>query len=171
MLLLAVVVAVAVWRTQSAPNVHRSLEQQATAVAALESARARFFLTSALLATPVFAEHPASFRNLYGQAWLETDEAMAEARTEVIVVGELEELAAFDRLAGQMDEVQQQTDVIMASLPAFGRDARIGLALQYLPRLWPVAEATISQLGQLAQEHQTKLAAERGAADRAGDVT
>jgi PAS domain S-box-containing protein len=168
---LAGIAAVAGWRAQDAQERDERLQHTSAAAFALEDARAQTFLAATWVATSAFAEDPAPLHDLYRQAALASRQHLDEARAELIAMGAKEQLAAVEDVGRQMDELEQEVDTLWAFSLAADRDARIETAQREMPRLWPLAMGVIGGLEQLANEHQSELAAERAAADSASATT
>jgi len=171
MLLLAVVAGIAVWRARDDQQRNRSLERRSSVVSALEDARAQLFLGATWVASSAAAEDPALFYDLYRQADEALRKGLAQARAELVAMGEKDELAAVDEAATQIDQLSQELDILWDFSLTADVDARVETAQQEVPRLWPVAMGVMGNLEQLAEEQQAELAAERAAADRAADIT
>jgi diguanylate cyclase (GGDEF)-like protein/PAS domain S-box-containing protein len=170
-LLLAAVVAMAVWRARDDRERHRSLQRRSAVVSALDDARAEWFLGGAWITTSALVEDPAPLLELHRQATLAARENLDRARAGLIALGDSDELAALDEFNQQMDQLAQEVDTLWVSSPATDRNTRIETAQQLMPRLLPAAQTLVTGLEQLANGQQAKLAYERAAADRAADTT
>jgi diguanylate cyclase (GGDEF)-like protein/PAS domain S-box-containing protein len=170
-LLLAAMVAVAVWRAHDDRERHRSLERGSTVVSALEGARAEWLLAGACITASALADDPVPLLELHRQATLAAREDLDRARAGLIALGDKDEVAALDELAQQIDQLAQTLDT--AWVPSLGADwnTRIERARQLLPTLAPLGQTMVTGLEQLTEGQQDKLAAERAAADRAADAT
>jgi diguanylate cyclase (GGDEF)-like protein/PAS domain S-box-containing protein len=163
--------ALAVWRNQDMMERHRSLERRSTVAAALDDARAEWFLGGAWITTSALVEDPAPVLEQYRQATLVAWEDVDRARAELIVLGAKDELATLDGLRQRAEQLTQELDTFWVSSPATDWNTRIGTIQQLMPRVLPAAQTLVAGLEQLAEGQQAKLAAERAAADRAADVT
>jgi diguanylate cyclase (GGDEF)-like protein/PAS domain S-box-containing protein len=170
-LLLAALVAVAVWRDHDMRDLHSSLERRFSVVAALDDARAQWFLGGAWITTSALVDDPAPLLELHRQATLAAREDLDRARAELIALGDKDEVAALDELAQQMDQLAQTLDTVWVPSPATDWNTRMERAQQLLPILEPVGQTMVTGLEQLAEGQQAKLAAEHTAADRAADAT
>jgi len=170
-LLLAGLVTVGVWRARDDENRHSSLQRRSAVVFALDDARAQSFLAAAWSAAAPLAEDPAAFFTLYQEAAVATREDLAEARSGLVALGAEDELAAVDELRRQQDQLLQELDALWVNSSGTERDARIEVAQEALPRLWPTVEAFVGGLTGLARAQRAELAAGRAAADRAAGVT
>ena len=170
--LLCATATVAVWRAQSDRAVRRSLEDRADVVAALDDARAQFFLNTTLLATAAFSdvEHRPSFIDKYNQNRLVPANRLAEARAGMVALGENDDLASLDQIAASVERLQQETDAINL-VSDVGPDTVMQMAAQYEPALWPSFELILNQVDQLARGQQAKAANVRAAADRSSETT
>jgi diguanylate cyclase (GGDEF)-like protein/PAS domain S-box-containing protein len=171
MLLLAALVAVAVWRARDDREGHSSLERRSTVVTALDDARAEWFLGGAWITTSALVDDPAPLLELHRQATLAAREDLDRARAGLIALGGKDEVAALDELAQQMDHLAQELDTLWVASPATDWNTRMERAQQLVPILAPAGMTMVTGLEQLAQGQQDKLAAERAAADLAADVT
>jgi diguanylate cyclase (GGDEF)-like protein len=169
--LLCVVGVLAAWRTESDREVRSSLEHRSIAVAGQERARAELLSVTSVAAVSVVAEDPAPFLSLYQQQWTSTDEALAQARAELVIIGEPDEVAAFDRAVEQVNKFQRESDSTIAAVLNTGTDSRLAAIRDAQERLQPLGAASIGALEELANEQSNKLAAERAAADRVGDAS
>lgn len=173
--LLCATAAVAAWRAQSDQAVRSSLEDRANVVAALDDARAEFFLNTTLLATTAFAdtEQRPSLLDKYTQNRPVPGNRLSEARAEMAALGETDDIATLDQLAASVEDLQQKTDTAIYLFQ--GSDAApetiVQMASQYEPILWPGFEQILSQVDQLARAQQAKAANVRAAADRSSDTT
>jgi PAS domain S-box-containing protein len=149
------------------------LEDRADIVAALDDARAQFFLNTTLLATAAFSnvDQRSSFRDKYAQNRPVPISRLAEARAEMDALGENDDVAALDEIAASVVELQQQTDAAMDLATDAGPETVLQMAAQYVPSLWPRFELIQTQANQIARVQQTKLADVRAAADRASETT
>ncbi len=170
-LLLAAVVALAVWRAHDDENRHSSLQRRSTVVSALDDARAQSYLAAASAAIAAVADDPSPFYDLYRQVTQATQEDLDQARAVLISLGSKEQLDAVGELNKQRQQLAQEMDTLWVSSLSADRSARVETAQEQLPRLWPLAETFILGLEQLAKGQQAELAAERAAANRAADVT
>jgi diguanylate cyclase (GGDEF)-like protein/PAS domain S-box-containing protein len=170
-LLLAAVVAVAVWRARDDRERHRSLERRFTVVSALEDARAEWFLGGAWIVISAVADDPAPLLELHRQATLAAREDLDRARAGLIALGGRDEVAALDELGQQMDQFARELDTLWVSSLTTDRNTKIETAQQLMPLLLPFGQTLVTGVEQLANGQQTKLAAERAAADRAADTT
>ena len=166
-LLLAVVVAMAVWRASDDEKRHSSLQRRSAVVFALDDARAQSFLAATWSATAPLADDPAVFFTLYQDTARATGEDLAAARSGLVSLGAEDELAAVDELRKQQDQLVEELNTLWVSSVGIDRNARIEAAQQALPRLWPTVEAFVDGVTGLARAQQAELAAERAAADRA----
>jgi len=169
--LLCVVGVLAAWRTESDREVRSSLEHRSIAVAGQERARAELLAVTSVAAVSALAEEPTPFLSLYQQQWTSTDEALAQARAELVIIGEPDEVAAFDRAVEQVNEFQRESDSTIAAVLNTGTDSRLAAIRDAQERLQPLSAAAIGALAELANDQRGKLADERAAADRAGDIT
>jgi diguanylate cyclase (GGDEF)-like protein/PAS domain S-box-containing protein len=169
--LLVALVAVAVWRDHDMRDLHSSLERRFSVVAALDDARAQWFLGGAWITTSALVDDPAPLLELHRQATLAARENLDRARAGLIALGGEDEVAALDRLTQEMDQLAQTLDT--AWVPSLGTDwnTRMERAQQLLPILEPVGQTMVTGLEQLTEGQQAKLEAERAAADRAADTT
>jgi diguanylate cyclase (GGDEF)-like protein/PAS domain S-box-containing protein len=170
-LLLAAVVALAVWRARDDRERHHLLERRSTVASALDDARAEWFLGGAWITTSALVDDPAPLLELHRQATLAARESLDQARAGLIALGGKDEVAALDELAQQMDQLAQTLDTLWVASPATDWNTKMERAQQLLPILAPAGMTMVTGLEQLAQGQQDKLAAERAAADRAADVT
>ena len=169
--LLCVVAALAAWRTQSDRETRSSLEHRAIAVAAIERARAEFFLTSTIASVAVFTDDPAPFKDLYEEQRDSASEALAQARTELAAISETADVSLLDEAAGYADQFREEATASMESMMLADGDSRVAVAQEHQPVLQAKATTVTSNLDQIAATQKAKLAAERAAADRAGDMT
>jgi len=169
--LLCVVGVVAAWRTQGDREARSKLEHRTMAIAGQERVRAELLRATIVAATSAIAEDPTPFLSVNEQQWASTEEALAQARAELIIIGEPDEVAAFDRAVEQIHEYQRETDSAIASMLNTDADTRLAAAREIPPRLQPLGAAAIGALENLANDQRSKLADERAAADRAGDIT
>jgi diguanylate cyclase (GGDEF)-like protein len=163
--LLCVVGVLASWRTQSDRKARSSLEHRSIAVASQERARAELLGVTSVAAVSVVAEDPTSLLSLYQQQWASTDEALAQARAELIVVGDPKEVAAFDKAVEQVNEFQRETDSGITSVLSTDKDGKLAAVQQMQERLQPLGATAVGALEELAHDQRSKLADERAAAD------
>jgi len=164
------VAVVAAWRTQSDRETRSSLEHRAIAVAAIERARAEFFLTSTIASATVFADDPAPFYDLYQEERDSATEALAQARVELAAISETADVSLLDETAGRANQFREEATAIMDSMLLADGDSRVAMAQQHQSTLQPMATTVTSDLDQIAATQKAKLTAERAAADRAGDA-
>lgn len=169
MLLLGGVVAMTIWRAESDQAARRSLEQRSAVAAAVDNARAQALTAGSLLAAAVFTEDPTSPVERARQAQAAAEEALDQARAELIAAGETDELAAFDSLSQQMEQVGEEVEVVVAAAPTTDLSTRIQIGQQYFTQMSEPYDAMLAGLTELAISQQDKLAAERAAADKASD--
>jgi diguanylate cyclase (GGDEF)-like protein len=169
--LLCVVGVVAAWRTHGDREARSKLEHRSMAIASQERARAELLAVTSVAAVSAVAEDPAPFLSLYQQQWASTDEALAQARAELVVVGEPDEVAGFDKAVEQVNEFQREADSGITSVLSTDKDGRLAAVQQMQERLQPLGATAVGALEELANDQRSKLADERAAADRAGDVT
>jgi diguanylate cyclase (GGDEF)-like protein len=171
MLLLAAVAAVAIWCAHDMQQRHHSLEHRSAVAASLQDARALVFQGTTLLTAMVFTNDPAPLADSYREATAAQDEALDEARSGLIAMGEIDGLAALDGFTEQSAHTREEVDAILDYALTADLATRIAVGQQYFPELWPDAEAQMAGMDELAAGQQTKLAAERAAADGASDTT
>jgi PAS domain S-box-containing protein len=171
MLLLATVAGIAVWRVHDDQQRNERLDRRSTVVTALDDARAQLYLGAAWVASSAIADDPALFYDLNRQAEQALRASLAQARTELVALGEANELASLDDTSRQIDDLVQELDVLWEFSLTAESDARIETAQAELDRLWPRAVVVMADLGQLAEDQQSELGDERAAADRATNVT
>jgi diguanylate cyclase (GGDEF)-like protein len=169
--LLCVVGVLAAWRTQGDRKARNSLEHRSIAVASQERARAELLRGTIMAAVSVVAEDPGPSLSLYQQQWASTDEALAQARAELVVVGGPDEVAAFDKAVEQVNEFQREADSAITSVLNTGKENRLAAAQEMPLRLQPLGVAAIDALEELANDQMSKLADERAAADHASDIS
>ncbi len=173
--LMAATAAVASWRAQTDQDVRLSLQERADLVAALDDARAQFFLNTTLLATTALAgaDQRPSLTAQYTQDRPIPGDRLSQARADMVALGETADVASLDQLAASVEDVQKKTDTAIYLFQ--GTDATpetiVQMAEQYEPTLWPPFEQITTQVDQLARAEQAKLASVRGAADRASVTT
>jgi len=141
------------------------------AVASQERARAELMRLTLIAAAATIVEDPTAYLSLYDQQWASTEDALAQARAELLVVGGPDEVAAFDRAVEQANEYEREIDSAVASVLTTDTDTRLAAAREIPPRLQPLGAAANGALADLANDQRSKLADERAAADRAGDIT
>ncbi len=171
MLLLAAVAAVAIWCAHDMQHRYKSLEHRSAVAASLEDARAFIFQGTTLLVAMVFAKDPAPLADSYREVTAAQDEELGEARSGLIALGETGALAALDEFTGQSAHTRQEVDAILDYALKADLATRIAVGQRYFPELWPNAEAQMARMDTLAAEQQSKLAAERAAANRSSDST
>ncbi len=141
------------------------------AVASQERARAELMRLTLIAAASTIVEDPTAYLSLYDQQWASTEEALAQARAELVVVGGPDEVAAFDSAVEQVSEYEREIDSAVASVLTTDTDTRLAAAREIPPRLQPLGATATGALADLANDQRSKLADERAAADRAGDIT
>ncbi len=171
LLVLIGMAALAIWRADSDRDVRRSLEQRSGVVAALNDARAQFYLGAMFMAITIFAEDKATFIDMYREAKVQGDESTEEARDGLIALGDAEGLARVAGFVSGGDDQDAAVNAFSEYLLSAPSETVAQVAEAYLAKQWPEAESLVAELGELANEQQAKLAAERAAADRAGDTT
>jgi PAS domain S-box-containing protein len=171
LLILGGMSTVAVWRVQSDRAVRRTLESRATAVAALNDARAGFFLNINLLVAGVFGGDPDPFVEEYRQRRLLAAESIAAARAELTALNETEEIATLDTIGDSIEEMQQEMDAGVSAALIVDRETMIQMAGEYERKLWPKFETIMADTDKLVKGEQAKLATERAAADNASETT
>jgi PAS domain S-box-containing protein len=173
LVLLVGVAALAVWRAQNDRTAHRSLESRASVVAALDDARAQFFLNTTLLATAAFSqkEDRASFADKYYQRRSVPGERLAEARAGLVALGESEDIDTLDTVAGYVEQLQRDLDVAIDIAIDANPETVVQMGAQAQQELWPRFETILIDLEQLADGQRSKLAAERAAAETASETT
>jgi len=171
LLILGGMSTVAVWRVQSDRAVRRTLESRATAVAALNDARAGFFLNINLLVAGILGGDPAPFVEEYSQRRLLAAESIAAARAELTALNETEEIATLDTIGDSIEEMQQEMDAGLSAALIVDRATMIQMAGEYERKLWPRFETIMADTDKLAKGEQAELAADRAAADGASDAS
>ncbi|MGD0765675.1 MAG: PAS domain S-box protein, partial [Dehalococcoidia bacterium] len=171
LLLLAAVAGVSLWRAQSDRAARNSLEQRASAVAALESARAQIYSTATFTAISVFVDDPKPFVDQFRQGQAATAKSLQDAHDAMIAAEGSGSSAVIDDLSGQVKTLFANADAIMTAFLTADRDARVAMAQDYQKQAWPEAAAAIAKMQQLEQEQAAKLAAEKAAADSASKNT
>jgi diguanylate cyclase (GGDEF)-like protein len=171
LLLLTGMAGLAIWRAESDRDVRRSLEQRSAVVAALNDARAQFFLGATFMAMTIFAEDRASFIDMYRQAKVRGDESTEQARAGLIALGDTGGLARLDAFVGGGDDLDVGINAFSEYLLSAPRETIAQVAQAYLAEQWPKAESLVAGLEELANDQQAELAAERAAADEAADTT
>jgi PAS domain S-box-containing protein len=165
------IATVAGWRSQADRERNDRLEHTFAAASALERARAETAFAATWVATSVFAEDPAPLDYLYSQAILASHQGVDEARSEVMAIGDSEELAAVDQLGSQLDELTRELDALWAFALTADRDERIDTAQREMGRLWPLAMGVIGNLERLGGEQHEQVEADVAAANRTADTT
>ncbi len=170
LVLLGATAAVAAWRAQSDRAVRRSLQDRADVVAALDDARAQFYLNMNVLLVSGFVnvDQRLSLLDTYAQNRSVSVDRLAEARAGMVTLGEDDAIAGLDEVAASVAELNQQLDSVISS-GASGEDV-MQMAAQYAPALWPMFELIEKQANQLARAQQAKLADVRAAADRSSQT-
>jgi len=140
------------------------------AVADQERARAELRGVASVAEASVTAEDPAPFVSLYQQRWESTDEALAQARAELVAVGGPDEVAAFDKVVEQVNEYRSVADAAMTTVLNTDKDSIMASAQEIQQQLRPPGLKAIVALEELANEQRGKLADEQAAADRAADA-
>jgi hypothetical protein len=169
LVLLVGLAALAAWHAQKERSNREALGQRAAVVAALEDARAQLYRGATLLTAAVFAEDATPFTDSYRQAQEAGDESLEKARSTLAAIGEIDQIAALDSFAEQMDQVRQEVDTVLVFAATADRPTRVELGLQYYPQMWPKIEVMLGELGALSSEQQAALVAEGAAADRASE--
>jgi PAS domain S-box-containing protein len=165
------IATVAGWRSQADRARDNRLEHASAAASALERARAQTAFAATWVAASVFAEDAAPLDYLYSQAISGSRQGVDEARSELLAIGDREELAAVDQLGSQLDELTRELDALWAFALTADRDARMETAQREMARLWPLAMAVIGGLEQLAEVQHAQVAADVAAANRTADTT
>jgi diguanylate cyclase (GGDEF)-like protein len=171
MLLLAAVAVVAIWCAHDMQQRHNSLQHRSAVAASLQDARALVFQGTTLLVAMVFAKDPAPLADSYREATAAQDQALDEARSELVALDEMDGLAALDGFTEQSAHTREEVDAILGYGLTADLATRIAVGQQHFPELWPDAEAQMARMDELAAGQQTKLAAERAAADRSSAST
>ncbi len=170
LVLLGGVAALAAWRARSEWGQHHALEQRSAVAAALDDARAHILLNAINIAAATFAEDLTPLQDLHRETDAVVRQDLAQARADLTAMGETDDLSSLDRVVEQMDELVQESDLLV-SFASMETGARVEVAQEYYPILWPKVETLIAGLDELAKRQQIKLAAEQAAANRASDTT
>jgi len=168
-LLLTSVTALALWRAQNDRNVRRSLEQRSAVVAALNDARAEYFLGATFMAVAVFAEDRAPFIEQYRQAKVRGDNNVNDALAGLAALGDTDGLTRLNAFLKNGVELDQGVNAFIDYLLAADSADIARMAEGYQLQQWPKADELVAELEQVAGEQQAKLAAERAAADRTAE--
>ncbi len=123
------------------------------------------------MASAPFAEDSASALVTYQSAIAEAEEDLARARLELAAMGDKEAVAALDGLDAQRTQLEEQASAYVGSVTGVDSATLSQLARELMPMMWPGVVTMIGDMEQLATDQQTKLAAERAAADKAADTT
>jgi PAS domain S-box-containing protein len=162
---------VAVWRVQSDRDVRGTLESRATTVAALNDARADFFLNINLLIAGALGGDPVPFAEEYRLRRPMVAGSIAAAQTELAALNEPEQAAALGTIGDEIEAMQQEMDAGMEIALGVDQETVTRMAGDYTRALWPRYESIMEGLEQLAEEQQAKLAVDRAAADDASDTS
>jgi len=169
-LVLAAVATVAILRVRQHQDRLLALESTATSVAALEHARAQFFLETTAVSTLIYTQDPV-LAERYQAAAAELRQDLSQARAEMIASGKTDDLATLDRLTEQIDALESVIDGAMPILLAGDQDTVLALANTTYLQLWTSIDGAMNDLEALADAEQSELAAARVEANRAADVT
>ncbi len=170
MLLLAAVTLVAIQGARDLEQRHGSLEHSATTATSLERAQSKFFQAKAALAAVVLSQDPA-FVYAYLSATADAEQQLDLARQEALAVGDVDQAAALDDLAGQVRRLDGQVEPILPTVLGVSPEAGLELASTSFPELMPQVTAIRDGLEQLVRQQENEFAAEREAADRSLDIT
>lgn len=170
LMLLGGVAALAAWRARSEWGQHHALEQRSAVAAALDDARAHILLNAINIAAATFAEDLTPLQGLYRETDAVVRQDLAQARADLTAMGETDDLSSLDGIVEQMDELRQESDLLVP-FASMETGARVEVAQEYYPILWPKVETLIAGLDELAKRQQSELAGERAAANRASDTT
>ncbi len=147
----------AIWRTGSDRAEHAALERRSHAVAALQEARAQFYLSGTLLAAAALSEDPLPLVNSYREAEREGEASLLEAENEFLAESDSQALSALQGLDAQLGELRPAIDNLVTVALNSDTDTARSLAFQYLPQIWPTASLILTDVGELARVEQTKL--------------
>jgi len=171
LLLLASVAILATWRAQAERTNRERQEHRAAVVTAMESASAEFLRGTTLLATAVFVEDAAPYINLYRQAQDKADSILEGARSQLVAIGDADEIAEFDSFLNQMGQSRQELDARAYLSAALDRPTRIEQGVQSYSQLQPGVAAMMANLSVFSGEQQAKMTSENAAAGRASNAT
>lgn len=158
----------AVWRADADRQARRSLEQRSAVVAAINEARAQSFLSATSVALAVISEEPASLEK-YAQGAASANKALDAARAQLTELGDVGAVARIDAFWDDAQSLEQRVGEYVAAGEQTETDSFAQLVGEAQQELWPVAQALIADLGDLADDQQAVLAAERAAADEAAN--
>jgi diguanylate cyclase (GGDEF)-like protein len=171
LVLLVGVATLASWRAQGDRKRYDEIQQRAAVVASLECARGQFFRGTVLVLSALFMEDSRPLIDSYHEAQVAGDEGLEQARTGLTALGASDGINVLDSFAEQISQLRQAVDGVLAFDTTADTSARVALALQYYPQMWPKIESMLEDLDQLSHEQQATLVAESAVADRASDTT
>ncbi len=171
LVLLGSEVALSAWRTRNDQELRAALNQRASVVAALGDARAQLFRGSTLITAAVFAKDPNPPTDSYEQAQVLGDQALDQARSQLVAMNETDALEALNSFSLNLSDLRQDVETVLISTLGLDSETRLEVGQQYYPQMWPRLDQILTDLDGLAAEQQTKLAAEQAEANRASDVT
>ena len=163
---------VAIWRTSSDRAEHAALNQKSRAAAALQEARAQFYLASTLLPLAAVSEDPVPLINSYRDAMAQGESSLREAEAAFAAENDLQALTALQGLNDQLDQLRPTLDALInVGLNSGTADFLQRLDSEYLPQVWPAASQILTELGQLARVEQAKLTEAAAEANDDADIT
>ena len=147
----------AIWRAESDRDEHAALARRSRAVAALQEARAQFYLSSTLLATAAISENPLPFLASYWEAERQGDESLGEAEATFVADNDPQTVPAVQALDEELEQLRPILDNLIAGALDSGTEAARSQAYEYLPKLWPSAGLILTNIGELARLEQARL--------------
>ncbi|MDI6858109.1 MAG: PAS domain S-box protein [Dehalococcoidia bacterium] len=171
LLLLSGIVVLMAWRVRSDRERNHTLEERASAVTALQNARAEFFRGAIALTSAAVAPDARPLVKMYYNAQVQGDRELARARTALESLGATAQVAAVEKLSRHLGEVRAEVDSVLAWSLAADQFTRTSVSQQYQPLLWPQVEQMMAILDDIAGELDADLAAGRAEANSALNLT
>jgi diguanylate cyclase (GGDEF)-like protein/PAS domain S-box-containing protein len=171
LVLLDGVVALGAFRVHNDHNARAEAALRAEAVSAIEAARGEVSREAALATSALSAENPSAFVRAYDQVQAFSDEALSHAKTYLIDLNDVVAADTLKTLSLTLGYLRE--DVSVALEFPFGSDGTTPLEAgrDYVAQIQPRLDQAVADLDQLIVEQQSVLAAQRGQANHASDVT
>ena len=163
------IATVGAWQLRNERATLDALQKRAGVVAALDDARANILLASTYVTAAVFADDPAGLQEPFAMVQKAVANDLEKARAGLEELSETEELAALDRVDRQLTGLEEDVMALIIPNVNAAQEARIAMAVNFVPEIWPAFESMISGLQELGRAQQEKFATEYRAANRTAD--